>query len=117
MSDGKLQAVDYEIVGDAISVDGKLGTYYVFVKAPNFFTTAWGIITIVLVFVTGLFVMVYFTIFKGKKSTPVKVAEVVEKRLQEKIASGQKITTEDVLKIRQEVVEELENNKNNNLKQ
>ena len=114
MSGRALHEIECEVVDGVVTFSGEFGSYYVFVEKSAWITTTFGIITMTSVAVILLSLLVYFTMFKGKRSESRKIAELIEIRLQEKIANREEISTSDTLQIRKEVIEELKQNKNKN---
>ena len=104
--------VELTLKDGKVSFDGLLGTYYVFLENQIWIATTWGIVVMALIVVAGLVVLVYFAMFRNKNSEAGLIAEKVERKLQEKIANGEKITTEETLKIRQEVIDSLKQSNN-----
>lgn len=115
LQDNKLVEKECLVEGKEISFVGGVGTYFILVEKPAWIASSAGILTITLSFVVILAAIFAFIVLRSKQQTGEKlIATLVETRLKEKISKGEEITTEDTLKIREQVVQELKNKKKDN---
>ena len=118
----KVYVVEYDrlvektltINNNTISFVGTGGVYYILSEKPAWIESNVGIIVIVSVFAVAVVGLGLLLIIKNKRpSLNKQIATLVEARLQEKIANGEQITTEETLKIREQIINELKEKQNN----